>query len=56
VRHNNYWSAKLMSSLIENLLYQSEGTALDFKKEQYPFEKATDEQKSELLGVQPTYV
>ena len=38
-----------MSSLIENLLYQSEGTALDFKKEQYSFEKATDEQKSELL-------
>lgn len=38
-----------MSGLIENLLYQSEGTALDFKKEQYPFQKATDEQKSELL-------
>lgn len=38
-----------MSSLIENLLYQSEGTGLDFKKEQYSFEKATDEQKSELL-------
>ena len=38
-----------MSSLIESLLYQSEGTALDFKKEQYSFEKATDEQKSELL-------
>jgi hypothetical protein len=38
-----------MSNLIENLLYQSEGTALDFKKEQYPFQKATDEQKSELL-------
>ena len=38
-----------MSTLIESLLYQSEGTALDFKKEQYPFQKATDEQKSELL-------
>lgn len=38
-----------MSGLIENLLYQSEGTALDFKKEQYLFLKATDEQKSELL-------
>ena len=38
-----------MSDLIENLLYQSEGTALDFKKEQYFFSKATDEQKSELL-------
>ena len=38
-----------MSTLIESLLYQSEGTALDFKKEQYSFQKATDEQKSELL-------
>ncbi|GAB4543275.1 MAG: hypothetical protein Tsb0014_36730 [Pleurocapsa sp.] len=38
-----------MSTLIESLLYQSEGTALDFKKEQYPFQKATDEQKSELF-------
>ena len=38
-----------MSALIENLLYQSEGNALDFKKKQYPFQKATDEQKSELL-------
>ncbi|GAB4232625.1 MAG: hypothetical protein Kow0049_15620 [Stanieria sp.] len=38
-----------MSTLIESLLYQSEGTALDFKKEQYSVQKATDEQKSELL-------
>jgi len=38
-----------MATLIENLLCQSEGTAIDFKKEQYPFQKATDEQKSELL-------
>ncbi|MGK7885053.1 MAG: helix-turn-helix domain-containing protein [Crocosphaera sp.] len=38
-----------MSTLIESLLYQSESTALDFKKEQYSFQKATDEQKSELL-------
>ena len=38
-----------MSTLIESLLHQNEGTALDFKKEQYPFQRATDEQKSELL-------
>ena len=37
------------SSLIESLLYQNEGTALDFKREQYPFIGATDEQKAELL-------
>lgn len=38
-----------MSSLIENLLYQGEGTALDFKEKQYLFHGATDEQKSELF-------
>jgi Putative DNA-binding domain len=38
------------SPLIESLLYQSEGTALDFKRDQYPFlNGATDDQKSELL-------
>lgn len=38
------------SPLIESLLYQSEGTALDFKCEQYKFTNhATEEQKSELL-------
>ncbi len=37
------------SPLIESLLYQSEGTALDFKRDQYPFSDATDDQKSELL-------
>lgn len=34
---------------IELLLYQNEGTSIDFKVQQYPFEGATDEQKSELL-------
>jgi Putative DNA-binding domain len=34
---------------IERLLYESEGDALDFKRDQYPFAGATDEQKSELL-------
>ena len=37
------------SSLIESFLYQTEGTAIDFKREQYLFDKASDEQKSELL-------
>jgi hypothetical protein len=30
-------------------LYEAESTTLDFKKEQYRFAKATDEEKSELL-------
>lgn len=35
--------------LFERLLYENESTTLDFKKEQYRFVRATDEQKSELL-------
>ena len=35
--------------LFERLLYEEESTTLDFKKEQYRFVKATDEEKSELL-------
>jgi hypothetical protein len=34
---------------LEGLLYQSESETLDFKVAQYPFDKATNEQKSELL-------
>ena len=37
------------TTLMEELLNEDEGSALDFKRDQYPFEKATDEQKSELL-------
>lgn len=37
------------SKLVESLLYQSEGTTVDFKCKQYAFEGATEEQKSELL-------
>lgn len=33
----------------EQLLYEEESTTLDFKKEQYRFAKATEEEKSELL-------
>src|SRR5262245_22353300 len=36
-------------TLFERLLYEEESTTLDFKKEQYRFAKATDEDKSELL-------
>ena len=39
----------LTSKLVEDLLHESEGTSLDFKSAQYPFEYATDEVKSELL-------
>jgi predicted HTH transcriptional regulator len=35
--------------LMEELLNEEEGTTLDFKCDQYLFEKATDDEKSELL-------
>jgi hypothetical protein len=34
---------------LDNLLFASEGPTLDFKREQYPFERASDDEKSELL-------
>jgi hypothetical protein len=37
------------SQLLETLLNEDESTTLDFKRDQYPFDGATDEQKSELL-------
>lgn len=37
------------NELFEQLLYEEEGTTLDFKKEQYRFVKASDNEKSELL-------
>ena len=37
------------SQTLENLLYQSEGPALDFKEAQYHFSGASDAEKSELL-------
>ena len=42
------------SQVLENLLHQPEGTALDFKQEQYHFEKASDAQKAELLKDMPS--
>ncbi|MDE2420301.1 MAG: ATP-binding protein [Gammaproteobacteria bacterium] len=38
-----------IQTLIENLLFEEEGSALDFKSEQYRFSGATPEDKSELL-------
>jgi hypothetical protein len=38
-----------MRTEIEELLYEEECSTLDFKKEQYLFNKSTDNQKSELL-------
>ncbi|QDV56255.1 helix-turn-helix domain-containing protein [Rosistilla oblonga] len=37
------------SDFIEQLLYEEEGPTLDFKRDQYAFAKATEEEKSELL-------
>jgi predicted HTH transcriptional regulator len=37
------------STLLEELLNEDESATLDFKRDQYPFDKASDEQKSELL-------
>jgi hypothetical protein len=33
----------------ESLLFEEEGTTIDFKKEQYRFVNASDEEKSELV-------
>ena len=37
------------SKLLEQLLHEEEGAALDFKRDQYPFEGANNETKGELL-------
>jgi len=39
----------MTSELFESLLYEEEGPTIDFKKEQYRFAKATEEEKSEIL-------
>ena len=36
-------------TLMEELLNEDESSTLDFKRDQYPFDGATDEQKGELL-------
>jgi len=37
------------TTLFERLLYEEESTTLDFKREQYRFAKATEDERSELL-------
>jgi hypothetical protein len=37
------------AATIEKLLFRGESEILDFKSQQYRFEKASDEEKSELL-------
>jgi hypothetical protein len=39
----------MKTPLLESLLYEEESPTLDFKKEQYPFSKASEEEKSELV-------
>ena len=39
----------MKNQLLESLLYEEESPTLDFKKEQYPFSKASEEEKSELV-------
>jgi hypothetical protein len=34
------------SALFERLLYEEEGNALDFKRDQYPFSQATNDEKA----------
>ena len=37
------------SKFIDQLLYEEEGPTLDFKRDQYAFAKATEEERPELL-------
>jgi hypothetical protein len=39
----------MTNELFESLLYEEEGATIDFKKEQYRFAKASDEDRSELV-------
>jgi hypothetical protein len=51
-RSSGYYSGaeeEVNSTLMEELLNEEEGPTLDFKRDQYPFAKATDLQKCELL-------
>jgi hypothetical protein len=48
-RSGNRTEVKIDNELFERLLYEDESTTLDFKKEQYLFVNATENEKSELL-------
>jgi hypothetical protein len=37
------------AQLLESLLYREESEALDFKRDQYPFDKASEDERAELL-------
>ena len=39
----------MTNEMFESLLFEEEGTTIDFKKEQYRFVNATEDEKSELL-------
>lgn len=39
----------MTDQLFERLLFEEEGTGIDFKKEQYRFAKASEEERSELV-------
>jgi len=39
----------MTNELFESLLFEEEGTTIDFKKEQYRFVNASDDEQSELL-------
>lgn len=38
-----------LQDFVERLLWEEEGTELDFKRDQYPFSNANDDEKSEIL-------
>ena len=40
---------EMTDSLLESLLHQDESQSLHFKRDQYPFDHATDDEKNELL-------
>ena len=41
------------AALTESLLHETESSTLDFKRDQYPFDGADDDQKSELVLLYP---
>ena len=45
----NYIGFGMNNELFEQLLYEEESPSLDFKRDQYRFVRATEDDKSELL-------
>src|ERR1700682_6330692 len=48
-RYHHQVGMTFLNETIEALLWEDEGTTLDFKQAQYPFAGATDEQKAEII-------